>query len=643
MKLFKVDLHGYKRFQQESSMKVDGKLVAIVGPNESGKSSFLQALEHLNEPNAFVTSGGSQETTRNSTIPDNQDVVKATYLLEDADTAALDGIPGGKNARWFTVAKKVAGDTFYCSIIPTPRLSLNQRQAAVKNLKDAANHKIFQDLKLSQNERQLLEQINNLAFALDTDTQNIAGEPLSLIQNLTATLDVHMQEYGTEFLQRLSEQLKALDEYESSDPERQAREILVGRRPVARLFTDEERLLLSEYDLTAVWSNPPAALRNLANLAELDLRSLHRLAQENDQPQVRGLEAQANERLRAIFDTVWSQSSVSIEFRINGTILHVQVREPNLRFSSIAERSDGLRQFVSLVAFSAQQPSERGLILLIDEAETHLHYNAQADLVQMLARQEIVSKVIYTTHSIGCLPEDLGTGVRLVVEDPSSPFSSRIENSFWVSDRSGFSPLLFGMGASTLAFIPIRNAVITEGASDMILWPTLFREATGRTHLDFQVSPGLSEANTPEMIRLDGEAPRSAYLLDADKGGDDLIKQLEAAGISDNSIFQVPRSGHENFVIEDLVDADVYVRAVNEELRLSHGSGYQFLADTLPESNRPEVLRTWCSEQGIREPRKRAVAYRVLEIGAGGPVLEKRYYATVQQLFTRISARLDRA
>jgi predicted ATP-dependent endonuclease of OLD family len=58
--------------------------------------------------------------------------------------------------------------------------------------------------------------------------------------------------------------------------------------------------------------------------------------------------------------------------------------------------------------------SEHVPILLLDEIETHLHYDAQADLAQMLAKQEIVAKVIYTTHSMGCLPEDLGTGVRFI-------------------------------------------------------------------------------------------------------------------------------------------------------------------------------------------------------------------------------------
>lgn len=99
MKLISVALHGYKRFEQRSSMNVDGKLVAVVGPNESGKSSFLEALMHLNHTEPLNTGGGMQETTRNMDIPTNRTVIEGTYLLDDDDKLALRNVHGGRQAR----------------------------------------------------------------------------------------------------------------------------------------------------------------------------------------------------------------------------------------------------------------------------------------------------------------------------------------------------------------------------------------------------------------------------------------------------------------------------------------------------------------------------------------------------------------
>src|SRR3712207_749176 len=104
-------------------MKVDGKLIAVVGPNESGKSSLLQALTHLNHYRPLSTSGGMRETTRNVDVPDDQDVIEATYLLDDDDREALSDVHGGKEIRWCTVSKRVDGQQWY-DFTPYPERSV---------------------------------------------------------------------------------------------------------------------------------------------------------------------------------------------------------------------------------------------------------------------------------------------------------------------------------------------------------------------------------------------------------------------------------------------------------------------------------------------------------------------------------------
>lgn len=327
---------------------------------------------------------------------------------------------------------------------------------------------------------------------------------------------------------------------------------------------------------------------------------------------------------------------------LEGYALRILMREPEESYyTTIDERSDGLRQFVALLAFAALEGAQQVPILLIDEAETHLHYDAQADLVQVLRKQDMVSKVIYTTHSIGCLPEDLGAGARLIEVDKSAPRTSTIQNWFWLSHRPGFCPLLFGMGASTLAFIPVRNAVVTEGPSDIILWPTLLREAINSSHLGFQIVPGLSEANRSEIIQLDREAPSIAYLVDSDGGGKKLLKKLTDEGISRDRIFLIPTNGKQELTVEDLIDKETYLHAVNEELYRCHGQGISFPSSKLPAEGRTAAIKTWCKRQGIDPPSKRAVAYHVLDLGMGKSILAKRYYHPLQKLYSAINAALQ--
>ena len=63
--------------------------------------------------------------------------------------------------------------------------------------------------------------------------------------------------------------------------------------------------------------------------------------------------------------------------------------EDTQRDVPIEERSAGLQMFAALLAFCARYADYVPPILLFDEAETHLHYGAQADLVHVFETQNV--------------------------------------------------------------------------------------------------------------------------------------------------------------------------------------------------------------------------------------------------------------
>lgn len=266
--------------------------------------------------------------------------------------------------------------------------------------------------------------------------------------------------------------------------------------------------------------------------------------------------------------------------------------------------------------------------MLIDEIESRLHYDAQADLIQVLAQQTAVSKVIYTTHSMGCLPEDLGSGVRMVATDGQY---SHIENYFWQSKRQGFSPLLFSMGAQALAFLPIRYAIIAEGAADLILVPAIIKECLNLESTGYQIVPALSKSHSSEIAILDNESVRTGYLVDGDSAGNRLRKKIRQAGVSEDMIVSLPMIHGEETVIEDYLDIDVYVDAVNEELTRS-GSSALITASDLDRPNRPKKLEKWCENLDFSVPSKRAVAYHVVDSGLEKSIVDSNVVQLVEQL-----------
>ena len=233
--------------------------------------------------------------------------------------------------------------------------------------------------------------------------------------------------------------------------------------------------------------------------------------------------------------------------------------------------------------------------------------DAQADLVNLFHHiQERVSQIIYSTHSPGCLPHDLGHGVRAVVADDQRPDRSSVENWIWESE-AGYRPLLLRMGVSAAALTPHRFAVMTEGVADFILLPSLLREAAGKDVLEYQVVPGIANSSAQTMREARYESDDMAYLLDGDDGGKYHIKRIKQAGVDQHFILSLP-SG---VTLEDLIDSTILREAIQKEL---HRSGHKLQAPDLPDSSRSKALEEWCSENNIAPPSKRAVASRVLEV-----------------------------
>ena len=311
--------------------------------------------------------------------------------------------------------------------------------------------------------------------------------------------------------------------------------------------------------------------------------------------------------------------------------LQVYVETDGGKTFRLADRSDGLRAFVALVAFLATMKPKKPPVLVLDEAENHLHWDAQADLVNLFHSQDKVSQIIYSTHSPGCLPHDLGHGVRAVVQDEQRPDRSSVQNWIWESD-SGYRPLLLKMGASTAALTPHRQAVVTEGVSDFILLPSLLRDAAGKKVLEYQIVPGIAQMSARDVRTLDAESDAVLYLTDGDAGGKSNRDVLTDAGIPDARICSLP----EGVTLEDLVASETLIAAVNLELGRS---GYkQTLDQALSDVGRNAVLNRWYAERSIKPPKKRAVASRILELtsesvsGIGQPLLNESHRSDLQRL-----------
>lgn len=635
MRLIKVGLQSYKRFREPHEMDVDSKLIAIVGPNEAGKTSLLQALSrHLNGDRQFT----QRELTRNADDP--RPSVWARYALDDDDRAVLaKQVPEAKEARQLIITADSDGDLNY-EIEEAVLRDLEPRTKAL-----AALNRVFAGKWLKDNDDETETLVAALVTArgvLELDKQNLTDlAPLYALVQLLASYELSPS------VARLRTKLEALIKQEEVHPHDAAVEILDERRPRFLFFDSGSRQLRSSYSLDEEHNK---ALDNFLALAGTSWDKIH--AVQADEGKRTAMEERADELLDEAFDS-WQQSELIVRLRVRERTVNIQVRMHAAHdYVGVQERSDGLRQFIALRAYIKAEEVAAPPVLLIDEAEAHLHYDAQADLVDVFAKQEDAARVIYTTHSAGCLPPDLGTGVRMVVpmleesedREPKHTDDSEIINWFWTAPDAGpgFTPLLIGMGAATFAFASTRRALTTEGASDAILLPTLFREVIGREQLDFQVALGLGNLTDELADELDLIAARVAHLVDGDKGGSDRRKHLRRLGIPNNRIFSLggPSSG---LVLEDLVRHEAYLAGVNHLLK-TWNTDLVMPASALPKTKRHAAVVRWCEKQpgDVSPPGKRAIAHAIVEIRHERKLVAGNRRATLRSLHNRIDTLLKK-
>lgn len=627
MRLTKAEISGFGRLAS-GKVNLDNKVVAIVGPNEAGKTTLLRAL-------AYVDNGESlpiPARSRGLEIPDGHVVVRVQYLLEKEDQKAVAdlSIQDAPTSIW--LSRTAAGDPDpKVEVEPRPQKDIAPLEGAIRDLQTAATDANFDALEYIAPTVEEGEEPPEV----DEDRLSFRERLVEFVSALLADVDENgaretvgsrapeLREYHGEFAEyglggSIADAIGTLLAWvDREDPGPEVATRLYNRTPSILFFDEADRDLASTYTLSdELLADVPVALRNLVSMAELSLPDLWRAMQNGDEGERETLIEAANQTLQRKFSKAWKQSNVTVVLKTERSVLAVRIKQDGKRITQFDERSAGLKMFVALVAFLSVRDETIPPVLLIDEAETHLHIDAQADLVNTFMTQQQAAKIIYTTHSPACLPPDLGANIRAVVPDKTNESRSVIQGSFW-HGAAGYSPLMLAMGAGAAAFSAARFVVLAEGAAEMLALPSLIKSAVGVADLDYQIAPGLSETPAAMYPELDLEGARVAYLVDGDGGGQEIRKKLLEANVPESRIVTLGA-----LTLENLLDTEAYlgvIRALIEEA--NPGVAVPDLPD-MPDPTQelwPTILETWATARGVSLPGKRVVASRLVEEGKAIP------------------------
>ncbi|MBX3705460.1 MAG: AAA family ATPase [Pseudomonadales bacterium] len=257
--------------------------------------------------------------------------------------------------------------------------------------------------------------------------------------------------------------------------------------------------------------------------------------------------------------------------------LQFRVEDTRHDFSNrLDRRSTGFRWFVSFMASFFEFQKDKNLILLLDEPGLSLHARAQKDLLDAIDTNLTGGRqVIYTTHSPFMVrTESLGR-VRIVEDKGPDLGAVATNDAGTTSDPDTLFPLQAALGydiAQNL-FIGNRN-ILLEGTSDFIFLEAFSSHLGSLGRATFPTNcrllPAGGATNIPTFIALLGGKLDIVVMLDGNAQRQRIDAAIAQGRLKASNVLSVEQFCQvKGADIEDLFDPGEYLAIYNEAMKQS--------------------------------------------------------------------------
>jgi hypothetical protein len=248
-------------------------------------------------------------------------------------------------------------------------------------------------------------------------------------------------------------------------------------------------------------------------------------------------------RLRAVSPSLADDpGDLTLELRYQATTqgfkfeFKVQDRSSDKgRFFNVIDRSKGFQwyfNFLMKLKFNPKyQEEQSGAIYLLDEPGSYLHSSAQEELLRALKVISTTNTIIYCTHSQHLLdPDVINIGQTRIVSKERGviqvmPFGSAGKENY----QGALTPLYNALHLRTGAFNrPMKRVAICEGITDYYFFSMLLRLSEPHALAGIDLLPGAGAGQLKELISMAiAWADDYLVLLDSDRAGNQAFTKYE--------------------------------------------------------------------------------------------------------------------
>jgi predicted ATPase len=556
MRLIAFHVQNYKTIVDSGRVEVRPDVTCLLGQNESGKSSVLQAIwksrNVANRKFDMLYDYPKHDYSRAR----NTDPV-ATSLEFALDAEDVDAFVEEFD---LTAPKIVTLKTLY-SGKATLVLDTSFVDQDLANARMIAGRLVELPAKAGEDGADQLagvrQQARALAAAIATSNfpavRHAAASAVAAVKGQTALIGDGAAE--------IEATLQEAAEAHSAAEMRSAAVAFLGKRIPAFIYFDEygilkTRIHLPEYQRKA--GSNDADIRTQTALfewARITPQEILQLGRPKDEGEAQDAVDRRKEERRTLLESAsfsltgdwkewWPQQREHrLKITADGDDLVLQVSDDKNPWNvDFQERSRGFQWFFSfyLTFLVESEKAHQGTVLLLDEPGLNLHVTAQQRLLSFFQRVSEKNQVIYTTHSPFMVDPDHIDNVRTVFlkkDDKSGYMHTRVSATTEPEgDHDTVLPLQAALGydiAQTL-FLG-KKTLIVEGITDYWILKTLSAELAQakRAALPEDVVV-LFAGGTSRMLPLvslfmqpDDRERRLVVLLDADKAGIDKAANLK--------------------------------------------------------------------------------------------------------------------
>lgn len=567
IKLKEVGIEKYKPIENQQSFEVEEDVTVLVGMNESGKTSILEALaksNYFDNDENFKYNLSYDYPRRQKKMVDksgeNPVAVKLTYEI-DSELVNLikDDIGLAPSRNTFSIIYKYDNTrVWYISWFNTSEFMKKK----VSSLK-FANKELIDKLKRVSS----IDQLKNSTDEIDTSV--LDPDDIKKINEL--------KKY---FINSESLKDSPIDHY--------IVETYLKDRLPKFMYYDDYYALPSEISLTNIENNLSKSnvktARALLELADINLEKVR----DSDDFEEFIAELEATEAIISdeLFKYWKTNNNLKIKFIIdkvehkdyyNQTIIDriLKIRVSNQRTGvslPLENRSRGFNWFFSFLVWfkKIQEDRNNTYILLLDEPGLNLHAKAQNDLLKFISDLSNDYQIIYTTHSPFMIDTNSLNKVRTVYETQDGTV---ISDSVQEKDPNTLFPLQAALGydlAQNL-FVSKKNLLV-EGISDLIYLSIISNllQDNGREGLDADITIvpiGGADKVASFISLLRGNKLKMVCLLDTftNQSAEKRLNNMVSKKIirESNILFYHDILNSEYADIEDLFKKEDYINLYN--------------------------------------------------------------------------------